>query len=292
MAIDNQFGFFRDVKLDENGNVITKQDDTQFQLLLDELKVINGVPYFIDVNEGNVPGVTPFSKFGRNSDIDTNSAPEDVWNGANIYTGMSEESETLEIFSSSPSDTAGGIGARTITLSNLLDENNNEMPDVTVTLNGTTPVLVDANIYHRCSRMFTETAGSSNENVGSITLRHTTTTANVFAVMPPILNQTQIFAFTVPMGKTLYIPNFSIKMSRANGSAGSANCTVKMRMAGSNVWRTIRNTEITDSQSFTFSGLAYFVAPEGTDIKTTVESVSDNNTIITGEADGFLVDNV
>ena len=289
---NSQYGFFKNVQLDDNGNIITTQDITQFNEMISELKLVNSVPYFINVNEGNVVGVKPFSKFGRNSDIDTGSAPEDIWHGGGDYTGFPLESETLEIFSDNSNDTDGGTGARTVTISNLMDSGFNEMPDVIVTLNGTTPVSLGIGVYHRCSRMSVTTAGSSNGNIGNITLRHTTTTANIFAVMPAGYNQTQIFAYTVPAGKTLYVPNFSIKMARSNGSAGSANVTVRMRVNDSNIWKAIRNEEITDSQSYNFIGLAYFVGYEKSDIKGRVESVSDNNTIVTGEADGFLVDNV
>ncbi len=289
--INNQYDFFKNSTIDANGNLVTINDATQQQELIDALGVINGVPYFIAVNEGLQEGVAPFSKFGRNSDVDTGSAPEDIWHGGGDYTGFPDVSETLEIYSTSANDTAGGTGARTVTISNLLDDDFNQMPDVTVTLNGTTPVSLGVQTYRRSSRVFVETAGTAGENQGDIILRHTTTTTNIFAVMPSGLNQTQILAYTVPAGKTLYIPHFSIKMSRANGSDGSSNITVRVKDGESNVWRALRNEEITNSQSYNFIGLAYFVGYEKQDIKARIESVSDNNTIVTGEADGFLVDN-
>jgi len=288
--IDTLFSELNDNVFSSIGSTV-KIDATQHEEVIDELTKINSAPYFINVNQGGLPGTVPFSKFGRNSDIDTGSAPEDIWHGGSDYTGFPNETETLEIFSANSNDTLLGTGARTVRISNLLDENYNQMPDVIVDMNGTTPVSLGVQTYHRCSRMSVETAGSGNENAGDITLRHTTTTANIFAVMPATYNQTQIFAYTVPAAKTLYVPNFSMTMTRANGAAGSANVTVRLRDSDSNVWRAVRNVEITDSQSYTFIGLAYFVATEKQDIKGRIESVSDNNTIVTGEADGFLVDN-
>ncbi len=288
MAKDLQYGFFRDVQLTEDGSLITGMTSSQFDEIIYNS---NNTQFSVAVAQGKIQGYEPFFKFGRNPDIDTGTTPEDVWNGGGEYTGFPTETETMEIFSSSNQDTAGGNGARTVIISNLLDVDCNEMPPVTVTLDGQNPVSIGTFSYHRCSRMSVETAGSANHNVGNLTLRHTTTTSNVFAVMPAELNQTQIFAYTVPMGKTLYIPSFSIKMSRSNGSPGSANVRVRLRDHGSNVWRTVRNEEITNGQSFEFNGIAYFIAEGGQDVKATVASVSDNNTIVNGSADGFLVSN-
>lgn len=288
MAKENQYGFFRDVILNEDGSLVISASSSQFN---QSIYNSNSSQFSVAVFNGDIEGWSPFTKFGRNPDIDTGTAPEDIWNGGGEYTGFPDETETLEIFSSSNEDSSGGLGARTVTISNLLDENFNEMPNVTVTLNGTTPVSLGTQSYHRASRMFVETAGALNSNQGTLTLRHTTTTSNVFAVMPTNLNQTQIFAYTVPAGKTLHVPSFSIKMARNNGSAGSANIQVRIKEGESNVWRTVRNEEITNSQSFDFIGQSYFVGLEKQDIKATVSFVSDNNTIVTGSADGFLIDN-
>ena len=110
--------------------------------------------------------------------------------------------------------------------------------------------------------------------------------------MPEGTNQTAIFAYTVPAGKSLYIPKFTISMARQNGSAGSANVRVLVKDSDSNCWNTVRNAEITDSQEYNFANHVYFVASEKMDIIARVQSVSDNGTTVTGEADGFLIDNV
>ena len=287
----DQFGYYKRIELDDNNYLYTSTNPEQQEEVITALGKINKTAFFVEVNEGNISGTTPFSKFGRNPDIDT-GAVEDIWNGGGLYTGFPVETETLEILSTSINDTAGGTGAITVEISNLLDATFNEMPPIIVTLNGTTPVSLGAQTYHRASRIRTLTAGSSNWNEGNLILRHTTTTANVFAVMPATLNQTQIFAYSVPLGKTLYIPNFSVMMTRANGSAGSANVTVKIKNGISNVWNVVRNVDISDSQSYQYHSGAYFVVNEGMDVKATIESVSDNNTVVTGEADGFLIDNV
>ncbi len=259
--------------------------------LLTSIGQTNDTTFLIEVSKGNVPGYSTFHKFGRNPDIDTGDAPTDIWYSGGEYTGFPSETETMEIFSSSPDDTLLGTGARTVTISNLLDSGDNELPDVVVQLDGTTPVSLGAQTYHRCSNFSVTTAGSGNSNLGIITLRHTTTTANIFGAMAIGLGQTQLFAYTVPAGKSLFVPDFEVEMSRANGSPGSANVHVTVRDYGSNVWRVIRNAEITNSHGLNFNSKAYFVGLEKQDIKVIVVSVSDNNTIITGGSDGFLVEN-
>lgn len=243
------------------------------------------------VFEGAITGVSNFNKFGRSKTLATSDPPVDIWNSLSLYTGFPTEVETLEVFSSSVNDTDGGTGARTIEISNLLDADFNQSPNITVTLNGTTAVSLGVLTYSRASRVIVKTAGSINANDGEITLRHTTTIANIFAVVPIGHNQTQIFAYTVPTGKTLYIPNFKVSMTRANGTPGSAHVAVRLKEVSSNVFRSIRDMEITDAQNYEFIGDSYFIAGEKTDIKATIESVSDNGTTFTGEADGWLVDN-
>ena len=178
--------------------------------------------YELEVAKGNVVGHTSFEKYGKNPIVGTGT-PEDIWNGGNDYTGFPiTAAETMEIFSSDATDTSAGVGARTVTIFNLLDSTGAEMPDITVSLNGTTPVSLGAGLYYRGgTRMKVITAGTSGANVGTLTLRHTTTTTNIFAVMPVLANQTAILAYTVPLGKTLYI-KASFGMSRASGAAGSA----------------------------------------------------------------------
>jgi len=245
----------------------------------------------LEVARGNVPRVSIFEKFGKNNDIDTGSAPEDIWNGGGDYTGFPTGSaETMEIRSSRGDDTSGGTGARTVKIFNLLDGTGAEMPDVEVTLNGTSWVSLGVSTYYRGgSRIKVTSAGSGGTNAGEITLRHTTTTSNIFAVMPSGLNQTAMAAYTVPLGKTLYISRANAQMVRANGSPGSATVSIRNREYGG-VFNTTVVPAISHSNSYTFENNGWFVYPARTDIKWRCEDVSDNNTIITGEFGGVLID--
>ena len=246
--------------------------------------------YLLEVAKGNVPRSAIWYKFGRNIDIDTGTAPEDVWNGGGDYTGFPTGSaETLEIASSSINDTAAGTGARTVKITNLLDGDGNEMDDVTVTLNGTSYVSLGSQTYNRCSRMLVMTAGSSGHNEGALTLRHTTTTTNIFAVMPALVNQTAICCYTVPKGKTLYVNHACFTLARTSGAAGSATVSLRARKPGETFQSKLLPT-ITDAHAFVYEN-NWLVFTENTDIKLRVDDVSDNNTMISGELDGILYTN-
>lgn len=243
--------------------------------------------FFIDVTRGLHTDKERIYKFGRNSDIDTGTAPEDIWEGGGTYTGQPiGDVETLEIFSSSANDTSAGTGARTVTIYGL-DSDFVEQEE-TLTLNGTTAVT-SSNTYSRCTRVRVRSAGSTGTNQGTLTVRHTTTTANVFAVVPIDANQSQIAAWTVPANKTFYITNLLIQMARTNGSPGSATVVLCYRPDGE-VYQKRRIIDITDSMNYVYSGDGGLIpCPAKTDILIRCDDVSDNNTVVTAEFKGILI---
>ena len=87
-------------------NVNGQTDFTDAAALLDVLQRV----FFSD----NKPKLG--SKFGRNSDIDGNTSPEDLWDGGGLYTGFNcTEAETLEFFSSDIEDTGALVSSGTTT---------------------------------------------------------------------------------------------------------------------------------------------------------------------------------
>lgn len=80
-----------------------------------------------------------------------------------------------------------------------------------LTLNGTSGVT-SVNTYRRVYRAFILTAGSGNTNVGTLTIRHTTTTGNVFSVIPIGYGQALLTAYTIPAGYTGYMRRYIISM--------------------------------------------------------------------------------
>ena len=262
----------------------------QIHDLLNNDSITQGKEFKLRVAQGLVPGTAIFEKYGKNPDVTTGAAPEDVWNGGGLYTGFpTGAAETMEIFSSSGDDTLLGAGARTVLIKHLLDADGAVSPDVVVELDGMTPVALDAIPYFRGgSRMKVLTAGVDGENAGTLTLRHTTTTANIFAVLPIGRNQTAIGAFTVPLGKTLFMDRATMSMARDAAAAASADTTFRARPLGG-VFNAIFSAEITTSQSWQFENNGWIEFAALTDIKMRVESVTAT-VAVAGEFSGLLVD--
>jgi len=239
----------------------------------------NAKNFLFKVGTGQEVGHTSDTQFGRNPDIDIATTPEDVWEGGGFYTGQPSQTasaETIDIISSSSSDINSGTGARTIRLYGL-DENWEEQEE-DVILSGTTS-SVTTGLWHRMNNMSVLTAGSGGQNAGTITARHTTTTANVFSVMSPTINQSSIAAYTVPLNKTMFVLQGYIAIGRANGADGSADWTFRVRPSGG-VFNSNRYSTVTTAFS-TLEVPRTTIGPVGekTDIKVCIEGVSDNNTI-------------
>lgn len=244
--------------------------------------------YLLAVSRGNIPGQSSFRKFGRNGEIDTTSDPEDIWGGGGLYTGFpTGGAETMEIFSSQAADTSAGTGARTVEISNLRDSTGAAADNVILSLNGTTPVSLGIDTFTRGSRVKVKTAGSGGGNAGTLTLRHTTTTANIFAVMPIGANQTQIAAYSVPLGHTLHTNRMFIRLARLSGAAGSAEVSLRVREFGG-VFQTHVTPEVTDGGPYSERDV-WHRFPALTDFKFTCDEVSDNDTVITANISGVLI---
>ena len=165
----------------------------------------------IEVALGKFGGYSIRNKFGRNQDID---GAEDVWGGGGDYTGMptTGNPETITVTSSATSTDAGLV----LTIEGLDGSYNYQSEQITLNGSG---VGVSVNTYWRCNRAYVRTAASGQTaNVGTLTGNHTTTTANVFFVMPVGFNQTQIAAYTVPANRLVVIVGVSVAGARANGS--------------------------------------------------------------------------
>lgn len=239
------------------------------------------------IAEGLVPGKTMILRFGRDEDIDTASTPEDIWEGDGVYTGFPAEVETIEVLSSDSNDTAAGSGARTVELSDLQDGSGNMMPNVVVSLDGVTPVSAGAQTYSRGFTAKVITAGATGENEGVITVRHSSTTANVFSAMSIGANETSICAYTVPLGHVLDVFHIDMNLSRASGAAGSANVSLRKRYPGE-VFQSLIHPTLTEAHGYSLDSGYIFTFPALTDVVLRVDSVSDNNTIINGEITGIL----
>ena len=238
------------------------------------------------ISRGHSIGYRTLYKFGYNPDVDTQE--ETVWGNAGNYIWL-DSAVTMFVSSTSANDSGTGIGARTILIQGL-DENYNEIEE-TITLNGQTQVTTQLS-YLRVYRAFVTLAGSNEGTSGVIYIGSSGATggvpnSSVYASIS-IGNQTQIAAYTVPAGYTLYIDeiNFTAAVSQAQKLV---HCKFNSRDYGSNVFRT-RFVQVIQSNQLIQS----FKYPQGFAEKTDLEcrvSTDTNNTAIGASFQGVLIKN-
>jgi hypothetical protein len=245
--------------------------------------------FYTEAALGNVTDRVIGLVFGRNPDVNIGTLPEDVWNGGGTYTGQptSFTPETVTVVSSSTADASAGTGARTIRIFGLKTNTSTAYESEDITLNGTTGV-VSSSTWWRVNHIQVLTAGTGLENAGSITCNSTTTTANIFAVMPIGYNSALIAAYTVPFGQTAIIKRFRVSIARLSGAAGSATISFRTRPSGG-VYNSKQVFEVTTSTQTEFTNLGGIVLPALTDIKIKVDSLSDNATKVEAAFEYMLI---
>lgn len=238
------------------------------------------------ISRGHSLGYRTLYKFGYNPDVDI--VEETVWGNAGNYVWL-DSAVTMFVSSTSANDSGTGTGARTILIQGL-DEDYNEIEE-TITLNGQTQVATQLS-YLRVYRAFVTLAGSNEGTSGVIYIGSSGATggvpnSTVYASIS-IGNQTQIAAYTVPAGYTLYVDeiNFTAAVSHANKLV---HCKFNSRDHGSNVFRT-RFVQVIQSNQLIQS----FKYPQGFSEKTDLEcrvSTDTNNTAIGASFQGVLIKN-
>lgn len=175
-----------------------------------DASIVRTIDPEIDMASGRFQGFSIVNKFGTNSDIDTASVPEDIWENGGVYTGFPATGEPLRAVSTSTDDDVGGTGAEIITAQAMTEDW--EWVEITFTLNGTGAVAPDAPYastnFIRChTATVTQSANGANTgvNAGTITVYQSVTTTNIFLSMRPGRNQTNCSAYTIPAGYTGYM---------------------------------------------------------------------------------------
>lgn len=208
-------------------------------------------------------------KFGEIVDA---AAGDDVWGGSTAYTGQPvSTAETLQVFSNSVQDDPTGSGASHVTVQGL-DSSGRWLVE-TVELDGTNPVTTQFAFWRVVRASISGAVGAGGQAAGTITVRHSSTTANVFAQFTG--GQSNIAAFTVPAGYDAWIPRGFATLRR--GASGSydrdASLALKARPSGEG-WRTIGVIAITSghgAQEFPSGG---FHLHELVDLKISVKDIS------------------
>lgn len=228
------------------------------------------------------------NKFGRNTDIDTTTDPEDVWDAGGLYPDETAAS-VHGVTSASANDAAAGTGARTIRIEGL-DANYNRIQE-DVTLNGVTNVNT-TNSYLRVFRAYVLTAGTVGTNDGAITIQHNTST-NTAAVISAGKGQTEMAIYTIPAGYTGFIVAIEASGNRPGATSGAM---IDLSL----VYRTGSVSRIKQTFGIAVDGTSHYArnydlwkkVPEKTDVIVRVDNTTDNDADISASFDMVVMKGV
>jgi len=128
-----------------------------------------GYPFYLEVVQGKIPGHSMLNKFGYNPTIGS-GAFETIWETGDNYPWQTS-AVTVDVVSDNVNDVnTTGSGARTLRIQGL--DGSYNFAEETVNLNGTSTVTT-TQTFLRVFRMSVETAGSSGNNEGTITVTYT-----------------------------------------------------------------------------------------------------------------------
>lgn len=233
---------------------------------------------------------------GTNPNIDTASAPEDVWSGAElgILNGIDHRliprpanvAVSMEIASDSPNDTSAGTGARTVSVSYL--DANYVLKTFLATMSGTTPVALPEPVM-RINGVVVITVGTfGGSNIGNISVRAAGGLGATFAYMVAGVGQSRSSMLTVPAGNTYDVLSIFTALSRSNADRWATFSLCFQTQTG----RLLKGLEISSSTTVPYRHEAQHapitMVAEKTDIWWRCETVSQNSTSTTAGIFGII----
>ena len=239
--------------------------------------------FWAEVAKGNVSGHSLINKFGRNTDIDTGTDPEDIWDQGGLHVPPNL-ARIHDIVSTDANDTSAGTGARTIRVEGI--SSGWAAQAETITMNGTTNVPTTLT-YHRIHRMYLLTAGSGEVNAGNITAT-AQTDATVTAQITASMGQTLMAIYTVPLNKTGYLTNIWGAISRSSPAGANIELELYLRSGLNTVTpamtvKTAFSLSIDGSNPAALDSSRCPISCTGPcDVILRVATVSDSNTGVTG----------
>jgi hypothetical protein len=247
-------------------------------------------PFNLSVNMGRIPGYSVIDKFGENPEVDTNTAPEDIWEGGGLYNYDADGTAPIErVVSNNVADT--GI---VIPVEGLDIDGNYVSQDVTLT--GTTPVLLGTPLW-RCFRMghdsSTAVTGVVYAYVGTVAptaVPPATADPQTRAIINNGNNQTLMALYTIPKGKVGFLFRGELGVSRQQ-TAGEARLAYFSRRLGK-VFTVKKRVNLSNTGTSIYQDKRSFpdTIPSFTDIRLSVETVSQNGMGLWGAFDIMLVD--
>jgi len=170
---------------------------------------VGDIPFYLAVQQGKVPGYSMVNKFGYNSSIGSGSF-ETIWETGDDYPWQSS-AVTVDVVSDNANDVhTTGSGARTLRIQGL--DSSYNFAEETVNLNGTSTVTT-TQTFLRVFRMSVETAGTSGNNEGTITVTYTGG-SDVAATITAGNGQTLMTLYTIPAGYTGYLLSINVSSGK------------------------------------------------------------------------------
>ena len=264
---------------------IDMRDGTHAELQATSNMHVKGMEWYTAIGLGLLsPDVRRVTALGNNPDTDAATVPEDVWTGGGVYPWLTAAT-SLEIVSSSASDTAAGVGARSVII-NGLDINYVEQSD-TMTMNGLTAVAVPRQ-YYRINNAVVVTAGTSENNVGTITIRDSGG-GTTRGLISPGIGITKQAVYTVPAGHTLSIHSFFASLNRSTGAIDKTATVATSFRSSLGVLRMPLEFSVSTVVPYRQDGDPGITATEKTDVFLRVTFTSVNDTDVTAAFLGVLV---
>jgi len=168
----------------------------------------SGTPFYLEVQQGKIPGYSMVNKFGYNSSIGS-GAFETIWETGDDYPWQST-AVTVDVVSDDSNDDVAGTGARTLRIQGL--DGSYNFAEETVDMDGTVTVTTTQE-FLRVFRMSVETAGTSGNNVGNISVTYTGG-SDVAATITAGNGQTLMTLYTIPAGYTGYLLSMNISSGK------------------------------------------------------------------------------
>lgn len=253
---------------------------------------VRSYPIEVDLALGKLGGVQTYTKFGHVTGLDAADNAVDVWAFGNDAGSPRRDTKnwpsaasTFYLASTSGSDSDVDVTVEYI-------DANGAAASVTVNTNGQTAVSLGVS----CKDVNRAYCSGTNANVGNITILTAnnftagaaTDTAEVVAMIPAGLGQTQNTHFTVPSGKQLIVKQINLLVSRASGAAGSADIYLKTQDSGKAV--RVRRIYYMSTEASVNEVDGTVVLAAGARLWLTVNDVSDTDTNVVASIRFDLVD--
>jgi hypothetical protein len=241
-----------------------------------------------------IDGIFSVHKFGSIRNVDNNDTPATVWEGGGTFSGGSDlypwqdAPYALEVLSDDAEDTVAGTGARRVRIQGL--DENFELAEELVELNGTTEVSTTRTNWRRVFRVFVCCAGSGNVNAGNIIVR-IPTADTIQAVVIAGRGQSLQAAYTIPAGHTGVLTDWAAAVLES-GTNNELELALVSRVQGESFrQRSISGVRGSGSTTFEKVFRSPIVLQEKTDVEIRLITEEPSNNDMSASFDLLVIRN-